>query len=134
MVQLSEAGGSLAGCEVSHSHTNTQRIIRAAHDNIHSTRGMTARLLKASEGKFGAVVLTPPSVRFLLARNLFYNSFCIAKICEMDRKKKKECIKEQDSVFCHRLHESRPVIQINFLPLFMPLCRCEIIPEKMLLD
>lgn len=48
-VQLSEAGGSLAGCEVSHSHTNTQRIIRAAHNNIHGTGGMTARLLKASE-------------------------------------------------------------------------------------
>ncbi len=36
-VQLSVAGGSLAGCEVSHWHTNTQRIIRAAHGNIHRT-------------------------------------------------------------------------------------------------
>lgn len=132
-VQLSVAGGSLAGCEVSHWHTNTQRIIRAAHGNIHRTGGMTARLLKASEGKFGDVALTLSSVHFLSARNLFHNSFCRKNICEMDRKKE-ECIRKQDSVFCHRLHASRPVIQINFLPRFMPLYRCEIIPEKMPLD
>lgn len=105
-VQLSVAGGSLAGREVSHWHTNTQRIIRTAHGNIHHTGGMTTRLLKASEGKFGDVALTPSSVHFLLARNLFYNSFCRKKICEMDRKKE-ECIRKQDSVFCHRLHASR---------------------------
>ncbi len=87
-VQLSVAGGSLAGCEVSHWHTNTQRIIRAAHGNIHRTGGMTARLLKASEGKFGDVALTLSSVHFLSARNLFHNSFCRKNICEMDKKRR----------------------------------------------
>ncbi len=93
----------------------------------------STRLLQASEGKFGAVALTPSSVHFLSARNLFYKFFCRVKICEMDRTNK-ECIRTQDSVFCHKLHASHPVIQINFLLRFMPLCRCEIIPEKMPLD
>jgi len=132
-VQLSEPGRSLAGCEVSHSHTNTHRIIKLAHDNTHSTVGVRARLLKASEDKFRTVTLTRSSVRFPSAHHLFCNSFCRVKICETNGGKN-ECIREQDGVFCHRLHASRNVIQINFLPRFMPLCRCEIIQEKMPLD
>lgn len=98
--RFSEPGGSLAGCEVSHSHTNTHRIIKLAHDNTHITVGVRARLLKASEDKFRAVTLTPSSVRFLSAHHLFYNSSCRAKISETNGGMN-ECIREQDGVFCH---------------------------------
>ncbi len=119
-VQLSVAGGSLAGCEVSHWHTNTQRIIRAAHGNIPRTGGMTARLLKSLWRQVRRCRINSLECALLSARNLFHNSFCRKNICEMDRKKE-ECIRSRTACSATRLHASRPVIQINFLPRFMPL-------------